>query len=148
MGNLGAGFTYLLKSSNNPAQGRLNLHIGCSGIAEKDFTLWKYPFTLRSQMDIPLIGATFSPNFGQSYYEIFSLGNYDKNIRCTHPFNAPSVKWETTLRFPVGHATLTLGYLADIRQYHINHLKFHSWGHSFVIGYVRNLQLLPLWNKK
>ena len=141
MGNLNMGFTYLLKNSNNPAQGRLSADIGFSGIAEQDFHLWHHPLTFRAQLDIPLLGTMFTPNFGQSYYEIFSLGHYDKNIRCTHPFNAPSAKLETTFRIPLAGATLTIGYLGDIRQSDVNHLKHHSWNHNFVIGYVRQLQL-------
>ena len=140
--NLGMGFTYLLKGGNNPAQGRLHLEGGFSGIAEQDFHIRKYPMTARVQLDVPLIGAMFTPNFGQSYYEIFSLGHYDKNIRATHPFNAPCARFEATLRFPVAGAVLTAGYLGDVRQSHVNHLKHHAWNNAFVIGYVRQFQLI------
>ena len=141
--DLGLGFTYLLKSSNNPAQGRLHIEAGISALAEQQFHLWHKPFAARVQLDLPMIGAMFTPNYGQSYYEIFALGNYDKNIRCTHPFNAPSGQLETTLRMPLGKSALTLGYRGDIRQSHVNHLKHHAWTHSFIIGYVRRLHLLP-----
>lgn len=139
---IGMGFTYLLKSSNNPAQGRLLLNAGCSGIIEQQFRLWKRAMKFRAQLDLPLIGAMFTPNYGQSYYEIFALGHYDKNIRCIHPFNAPSARLEAALHFPLKGATLTAGYWGDIRQSHVNHLKQHSWSHTFTIGYVRRLQLL------
>ncbi|EJX10233.1 hypothetical protein, secreted [gut metagenome] len=140
--NLGLGFTYLLKNSNNPAQARAHIDLGCSGIAEQQFRLWNRPFAARLQMDLPLIGAMFSPNFGQSYYEIFSLGHYDHNICLTHPFNAPTVRWEATLHCSIGKATVTAGYLGDILQSKVNNLKHHAWKHYFVIGYVRRLQLV------
>ena len=142
MANLNLGFTYLLKSSNNPAQGRFSTDLGFSGIAEQQFKLWQHPMLFRAQLDLPLLGAMFSPNYGQSYYEIFSLGHYDKNIRCTHPFNAPTARLETTFRIPIAGATLTFGYLGDVRQSQVNHLKHHAWNHNFVIGYVRQVQLL------
>lgn len=140
--NLGMGFTYLLKGGNNPAQGRLHVESGFSGIAQQSFRIRKYPMSARVQLDVPLIGAMFTPNFGQSYYEIFSLGHYDKNIRATHPFNAPCARLEATLRFPVAGATVTAGYLGDVRQSHVNHLKHHAWNNAFVIGYVRQFQLI------
>lgn len=140
--NTSLGFTYLLKGGNNPAQGRFYIDAGFSGMAEKAFRLWHVPCSARLQMEVPLIGAMFTPNFGQSYYEIFTLGHYNKNIRATHPFNAPSAKVEATLRFPIAGAIITAGYLGDVRQSHVNHLKHHAWNNSFVIGYVRHLQLI------
>ena len=140
--DLTAGFTYLLKGGNNPGQGRLHTDFGLTALAQQDFRLRRRNCAVRAQLDLPLMGAMFSPEYGQSYYEIFSLGHYSHNVRFTHPFNAPSVHWELTVRVPLAGATLTAGYLGDIRQSHVNGLKHHAWNHQFVIGYVRRLQLL------
>ncbi|MDO4930009.1 MAG: DUF3316 domain-containing protein [Bacteroidales bacterium] len=142
MAELGGGFTYSSNGGNNPAQGRLSADLAFSGIAEYAFRLWNRPFQVRTQLDVPLFGAMFSPNYGQSYYEIYYLKNTDHNVVVTHPFNAPSVRWLTTCSFKLLGATLSVGYLADVRQSHVNNLKRHTWNNQFVIGYVRRLKLL------
>ncbi len=142
LGEIGGGFTYNTKGGNNPAQGRLFADAALSAIAEYTRMVGGKPLTIGSQIDIPLIGAAFTPHYGQSYYEIFSLSHTDRNVRLTHPFNSPSMRWLTTVRFPLFGATLTAGYLADIRQSCMAGLKRHSWRHHLVIGYVRKVHLL------
>lgn len=142
MAEIGSGFTYNTGGGNNPAQGRLWADAALSLAARYDFTLLSRSATVTTQADVPLIGAAFSPQYGQSYYELFSLGHYDHNVRLTTPLNAPSLRWLTTLRWNVLGATLSVGYMADIRQTRLNSLKRHAWHNAFVIGYVRRLRLL------
>ncbi len=142
LGEMGGGFTYNTKGGNNPAQGRLFADVALSVIAEHSLQIGKQTLTASTQLDIPLIGAAFTPHYGQSYYEIFALSHTDRNVRLTHPFNSPSARWLTTVSFPLFGATLTAGYMADIRQSDIAGLKRHSWRHHFVVGYVRKIQIL------
>lgn len=136
------GFTYNLRNGNNPAQGRLGMQLMASSIAEYAFRIRRQRFSSRLQVDFPLMGGMFSPNYGQSYYEIFSLGHYDHNVCLTHPFNAPSAHMLLTLQVPLGRrAMISAGYDCNIRQSHVNHLKHHHWSHRFVIGYVRRLSI-------
>lgn len=139
---LSVGGTYLSRGGNNPAAGRAAVQCVASGIAEWDFRLGRVPLQARAQLDIPLLGGMFSPEYGQSYYEIFSLGHYSHNVCFTHPLNAPSARLLTTLTVPVGRARLVVGYRGEARQSHIHDLKHHNWTHRFVIGYVRTLQWL------
>ena len=137
-----SGFTYLVRGGNNPAQGRLRLHLGATGRVVRPFRVGRQWWEARAQVDVPLVGAMFTPNYGQSYYEIFSLGHYDKNVRSTHPWNAPSARLTATLTVPLWGAHLSIGYNGEARQSHVNHLKHHTWNHHFIIGYVRTLRLL------
>jgi hypothetical protein len=136
------GFTYNTIGGNNPAQGRLAADLGATLLAEYRFRLLHRTLAVRTQADAPLVGVMFSPHYGQSYYEIFSLGQHSSHVRFTYPVNAPSVRWTTTCRFPLWGATLAVGYAADIRQSDVNALKHHAWNHQLVVGYVRRLQLL------
>ena len=141
LAELSTGFTYNTRNGNNPAQGRLDATIAASAIAEYSFPLFGRQLDARAQLDVPLVGAKFTPNYGQSYYELFSLGHYDKNVRPATPFNAPSARLLTTLTFPLLGARISVGYLGDVRQHELNNLKYHSWNHAFVIGYVRKFVL-------
>ena len=140
--DLNAGFLYNTRNSNNPAQAKAYSSIGASGMAIYKFKIARYPMTARYQMDIPLIGAAFSPQFGQSYYEIFSLGHYDHNVLFTSLHNAPSIRQMLTLDFPVGKTILRAGYTCDIRQFKLNGLRSHAYSNIFMIGFVRNLYRL------
>lgn len=142
MAEMGVGFSYLMRGGNNPAQGRLYADVGLSALCEQPFRIGKRHGWATLQVDLPLMGAMFSPNYGQSYYEIFSLGHYDHNVCLTHPFNAPSGRCKATITIPFCGAYVSLGYGANIRQSDVNRLKQHSWNHSFLIGFVRNLRLL------
>ncbi|WP_314936162.1 DUF3316 domain-containing protein [Alloprevotella tannerae] len=136
------GFTYNTRNGNNPAQGRAAVAFAATGLAEYTLRVGNKPIRIRTEADFPLVGLMFSPNYGQSYYEIFSLGHYDKNVRVTFPGNAPEVRWTTTLSLPFRKAHLSIGYEAEIRQYRVNDLKYHAWNHRFLIGYTRHINLV------
>ena len=61
------------------------------------FHIGNYPLTARYQVALPLMGIMFSPEYGQSYYEIFSLKHGGKNILFTSLHNNPSLKQMITL---------------------------------------------------
>ena len=63
-----SGFTYLVRGGNNPAQGRLAVHLGMTGRVVRPFRVGRQQWEARAQVDVPLIGAMFTPNYGQSYY--------------------------------------------------------------------------------
>lgn len=139
---LSGGFTYNTRGSNNPAQGRLGLALAASGLAEYRFPLFRKEAVARIQLEAQLIGVQFSPEYGQSYYEIFSLGHSSGTVHFTQPANCPTYRLQTQLTLPVCRARLTLGYLGDIRQSKLGGLKRHAWRHSFIIGYTRQLCIL------
>ncbi|MBR1682533.1 MAG: DUF3316 domain-containing protein [Bacteroidaceae bacterium] len=136
------GFLYNTRNSNNPAEALASVQLYASAAVLCHFRLWRQPLTARYQLDVPFMGIRFSPNYGQSYYEIFSEGHPDHNVCFTHPFNAFSSRHLLTLDFPFRRNTLRVGYLADIRQSHVNSLKYHSYSHAFLIGWVRHLQYI------
>lgn len=137
------GFTYNTRGSNNPAQGRLGVSMAASGLAEYAFPFFaRRTATARLQLDAQLMGLQFSPAYGQSYYEIFSLGHSSGILHFTHPANCPTLRLSGGVTLPLWGARLTLGYLGDIRQSALGGLKRHAWRHTFMIGYTRRLLLL------
>lgn len=131
------GFIYNTRNGNNPAQMRLLMDIG--PIVTASYPLGKIRLDYEASM--PLAGLCFSPNYGQSYYEIFSEGNYDHNCVPTTIVSTPSLRQMLTANFRLGRFNLSIGYLGDYRQQSVNSLKQHVYSHNLVIGLVKELRI-------
>ncbi len=139
VGGLADGFLggiYNTRNGNNPAQLKLGIDIAPEVAASYKFRLFNKPMRLNYRANMPLAGLHFSPAYGQSYYEIFSKGNYDHNICFASPFSAVSFSQMLTVDIWFGKRALTFGYLGSYRQTDMNQLKYHNYSHSFVIGYT------------
>ena len=141
--DLNGGFFYNLRNGNNPASARVFANLDASVMGIWNFKIRRYPMQLRYQAQLPVVGARFSPHYGQSYYELFMLGNRSGMIRCTSLHNAFSLRQRLTLDFPVRRSTLRVSYVADLDQSHLNNLRTHSYSHCVLIGFVRDLYKLP-----
>lgn len=130
------GGIYNTRNGNNPTQVHTGLDIAPSVRTKYGFRLWKKEFQLNHVVSAPLLGLQFSPAYGQSYYEIFSRGNYDHNICFSSPLNAASLSNRLTLDIPIKRGAIRIGYLGDFRQAKLNDIKFHNFTHGFIIGYA------------
>lgn len=140
--DLNGGFVYNLRNGNNPAQARAYVNLDASGMAIWDLKIKNYPISLRYQVNLPFAGVMFSPNYGQSYYEIFTLGNWGGVINFTSLHNQPSVRQMLTVDFPVGKAKMRLAYLWDAQQSKVNDIRTHTYSHVFMVGFVKELFLI------
>lgn len=138
---VGAGAIQNTRNQNNPAQMRLFSNIGPSATVTWRFNIRHRPFALRYEAVAPVLGVMFSPNYGQSYYEIFSLGNYDHNAVITYPGNAPSLRHSLTADFSLWGLRWRLGYLGDFQQASVNNLKQHVYTHALMIGFVKHFKI-------
>jgi hypothetical protein len=131
------GFLYNTRNSNNPAQAYAALQLLPSAAASQRIRVFNWPVRLRYEACVPLLGLAFSPNYGQSYYEIFSRGNYDHNIVPTTILSTPSLRHMLTADIPLSRkhsSALRIGYLGDYQQAELNNLKRHQYAHMLIIG--------------
>lgn len=136
-----AGFLYNSRNGNNPAQGRFKVDLSASVAGIYHFQLGRKRLSARYQADMPVMGCMFSPQFGQSYWEL-SQGSRDHNVCPTYFGNALSLRQLLTLDIPLGRFIVRTGYLSDIRQSHVNQIRVHDISRSFIIGFVRHLNLV------
>lgn len=140
--DLNGGMIYNFRNSNNPVNVKAYANIGASGMAIYRFNIKNHPFMLRYQLNVPLMGIMFSPEYGQPYYEMSISDDYGKNICFTALHNQPALRQFLTLDFPVRSTTLRIGYVGDIQQAKVNHLKSHIWSHALMIGFVKHFQIV------
>lgn len=146
LADINGGFVYNLRNGNNPAQARAYVNLDASGMAIWDLRIKNRPLTLRYQINLPLMGVMFMPNYGQSYYEIFTLGHWDGVVNFTSLHNQPSLRQMLTVDFPLGKAKMRFAYMWDAQQSNINDIKTHTYSHVFMVGFVKEIYLLR--NKK
>lgn len=142
MVQLHGGFLYNTRNGNNPAQAKLYANLAASSMAVYHIPWKRMPVTLRYQVDTPLLGLMFSPTYGQSYYEIFSLGHTDGIVHFTSLHNQPSLRHWLTADLAFRPFTLRLGYMADMQQSRVGGLRTHDYSHSFMVGLVKKLLLV------
>lgn len=126
-----AGVLYNTRNGNNPASGRLYTNLNLSAMAT--YRLKNLMF--RWQMDTPVVGLLFSPNYGQSYYEI-SLGNSVGLANFASLHNQRELRNYLTVDIPIKSTTIRVGYLGSFYQTKVNDLQTHTYTNSFVLGWV------------
>lgn len=142
LADINGGFVYNLRNTNNPASARAFINLDASAMAIWHTRIKNYPLTFRYQINVPMVGVMFSPHYGQSYYEIFTLGNSHGVIQFTSLHNQPSMRQMLSIDFPIRYAKLRFSYLADLQQSDVNNIKTHTYSHVFMMGFVKDLYLI------
>ena len=133
MTQLRAGIIYDEVNSNNPVSVRAFWNVGVTAMAAMPTHIWRLPVTLRYQVQLPVAGVFFAPEYDESYYEIYlgnhrnlaHLGWWGNRLDMTHFLGADLLLGKTTLR---------VGYRARMEHWTVNHLKVHDVSHSLVLG--------------
>ena len=136
---LEGGALYNPAGGNNPAAAKLRTALAASGMAIYHFPVRRSEWIARYQVDIPLVGAMFAPEFGQSYYEIFGLGHAKNIVAFTHPGNNPSWRHTLSLDIPIKGTTLRIAYVSDIYQSRMNNINCHIYRNTFSFGFTRTI---------
>ena len=127
------GGIYNTRNSNNPGSAIIDSHIGINTLAT--YQLKQYLFRL--QLSTPLFGVLFSPDYMNSYYEIFQLGNKKNTIHFSTPFVHQALDAYFTVDIPIKSFVLRSGYAVQFTNTNINHLQTKMFNHFFMIGFVK-----------
>jgi hypothetical protein len=92
---------------------------------------------LRYQLNLSAFGVQFSPEYGQSYYEI-DLRTDNKLVHLASFRNQLILRNQLSVEFPFDFCTLRLSYLSWVYETRINGLNTQILSHSFGIGFSRN----------
>lgn len=137
------GALYISGNGNSPVSAKLRTALAASGMAIYHIPVKGKEWVARYQIDIPLAGVMFAPEFGQSYYEIFGLGDFGGTIKFAHPFNSPSWRHTLSLDIPLRYkrhsTTMRISYTADMYQSDVNDTRCHIYRHAFTFGFVRTI---------
>ena len=126
------GGIYNQRNSNNPGSLKTSLNLDVSAMATYN---WKQ-LTFRWQLSSPFAGIFFSPAFGQSYYEIFSLGNGDGTILFGSFFNQLALQNYFTVDMPIKNITLRAGYLGNYYKTNVNDIFTKISSHQLMVGFA------------
>lgn len=142
------GTAYRSQGGNNPAALHVEGDLGLSTAVIYSFDLGhrKYPIIIRWQAELPLVGIFFSPHYGQSYYEIFTLGHRAGTVRFGSLHNRFAFRSLLTADVPVGPLTMRIGYETNIYQSRVNGIRTHYFGGSMLLGVAK--EFIPFSGKR
>ncbi len=128
-----AGCVYNDRNGNNPASAKASWTVDMSAYATWRFKMGRVPVTLRYQMSLPVVGAFFSPDYGELYYEIY-LGNRSGLAHCAWwgTYFRMENLFTADLRF--GATALRIGYRGNILSTKVNDITSRNITNAFVIG--------------
>ncbi len=133
MAQLRAGIVYNAVNSNNPVTVRAHANLGASGTAWFSTRLGRMPVTLRYQVQLPVAGVFFAPEYDESYYEIY-LGNHRNLAHVGWWGNRLDMTHYLGADLHLGSAIVRLGYRARLEHWQVNGLKVHDVSHAAVLG--------------
>lgn len=130
---LRGGVIYNAYNSNNPVSAKIRLSLNLSAMASYHLNIGRLPITLRYQATLPTIGAFFSLDYGEAFYELY-LGNTQGIVNVGWWGNRFDMENLVTADLHLGSSVLRLGYRNLIETSRVHNLNTQIFTHGFVIG--------------
>lgn len=127
------GCLYLSRNGNNPASAKAAVTLNATALAAYRMTIAKLPVTFTFQPTVSCIGAFFSPDYGQLYYQIY-LGERSGLAHCAWWGNYFAMDNRIGADLHFGATTLYLGYHNTILSTKVNNLVTNAFTHAFSFG--------------
>ena len=143
------GAYYLLRNSNNPVEAVANLSLMLTASASWHFTIGRLPILIADRIKLPSLGVFFSPEYGETYYEIY-LGNYKGLAHAGWWGNNFRIDNLLSVTLDFGRTSLMVGYRLNAYNQWANNLNTKIVTNSFVvsvipggIGLKKKMQQIP-----
>jgi len=127
-------FKYNNRNVNNPFNMDLACNLYLAGSVTYDVPVLGRVFRMKADVRTPVIGCFFTPMRGESYYELFSLGNYDDAFHFSSLHNKNGIEVMYLLDVPLNHTTLSFGIKASNTKYAANDMIFKQNELSLLVG--------------
>lgn len=129
------GAMYLVRNGNNPVNALASAGIDIAGSVGYRFRIGRLPVMVMDEIRIPSLSAFFSPQYGETYYEIY-LGNHSGLSHFGWWGNAMGIDNLLSVRLNLGRTGLLLGYRLDLRTFNACGLKTQLLRNAIVIGVI------------
>lgn len=127
------GVLYNPSLSNNVANARVRAAAGLTAGAQWTTRVRHTPLTLRYQASLPVIGAFFSPDYDETYYEIY-LGNREHLVHLASWGNRFDLDQRLTADWQFRGTTLRVGYACAIERSHTRGIYTRLTTHSLIVA--------------
>lgn len=152
-GDFNIGSVYSTGNTNNPASMKLGISLIASTLYTYMLPVESMPIRMILNGNMSLAGCFFSPEFGESYYELFSLNNdFFKRIYFSHPKNLIKTNLKLSLDLPVlDWFNMNIGGFCNYYNSDINNIntKILSVGVSLgITNFVQYVRGRKVFNSK
>lgn len=136
------GVIYNPLNSNNPVAVKLHWSLNPTAMAVYNMKLWNMPLTFRYQATISAFGLFFSPDYGESYFELY-VGNHSGLVHAGWWGNRFDMQNALTVDMHFGNTVLRVGYSGLIRTSWICNINSQIYNNMFTIGVGGDWMSLP-----
>lgn len=142
--SLRGGGRLVRQTRNNPGSADLMTDLGISFIAVYNLDLWGKPMKIRYCGNLSLLGIAFSPEYAQSYYEIFYLGNYSNTTKFTSLINKQHWVQQLSIDIPLTtkKSCMRISYWNEGRISLLNDINTKVLSDQLTLGFVRYFKVL------
>ncbi len=132
---LTGGVLALLRNSNNPVDVTIKMALEAGATLSWRSRIGKLPIVVSDRLSLPIAGAFFMPQYGETFYEIY-LGNRRGLAHFGWCGNMPGVDNVISVSLDFGKTAMTIGYRLYYGSAYANNLSTRTLSNGFVIGVI------------
>lgn len=129
------GVLYVPRNGNNPVSANAALSIDVSASASWRMKIGRLPVLISDRVRLPSLGVFFSPQYGETYYEIY-LGNHSGLAHCGWWGNRFGIDNLLSIDLDFGRTAMRIGYRYRLQTQWVCDLNTQVSSHALVLGVI------------